>query len=89
MSDRAKKIFLTLSVIVPFLFYCLYYYGMVFKNAPYKFTEFDSIVFQYGDRGNLLNKFNSKTGEYQYVNAHDSLVKMNLRLNKDDLLYLL
>jgi hypothetical protein len=88
MSSKAKKIFLALSIFVPFLFYCIYYYGMVFKNAPYKFTEFDSIVFQYGDRDSMVNKFNSKTGEYQYLNVRDSLVKKHLRLNKDDLLYL-
>ena len=88
MLNRSKKIFLALSIIVPFLFYCLYYYGMVLKNAPYKFTEFDSIVFQYGDRDSLVNKFNSKTGDYQYLNRKDSLVKMHLHLNQKDLLYL-
>src|SRR5437879_1724538 len=86
--NKSKKIFLALSIIVPFLFYCIYYFGMVLKNAPYKFTEFDSIVFQYGDRDSMVNKFNSKTGEYQYLNVRDSLVKKHLRLNKDDLLYL-
>jgi hypothetical protein len=58
------------------------------KNAPYKFTEFDSIEFDYGIGDSLINRFNSKTMEYQYVNSHDSLVKSHLRLNKDDLLYL-
>ena len=88
MSNRGKKIFLILSTIVPFLMYCVYYYGMMVKNAPYKFVEFDSIVFQYGTGDSLVNKYNSKTGEYQYINKHDSLVKMHLRLTKDDLLYL-
>ncbi|WP_460693578.1 hypothetical protein [Mucilaginibacter puniceus] len=88
MQNRGKKIFLLLTITVPFLFYCLYYYGMMVKNAPYKFAEFDSLVFQYGESDSLINKYNSKTGEYQYVNANDSLIKMNLRLNKDDLLYL-
>src|SRR6187402_3060585 len=88
MSNRGKKIFLILSIIVPFLMYCVYYYGMMVKNAPYKFVEFDSIVFQYGTGDSLVNKYNSKTGEYQYINKHDSLVKMHLRLTKDDLLYL-
>ena len=88
MSNRGKKIFLLLSIVVPFLFYCVYYYGMMVKNAPYKFAEFDSIVFQYGNRDSLLNKYNSKTGDYQFINTHDSLVKMHLRLTKDDLLYL-
>lgn len=36
----------------------------------------------------MLNKFNSKTQEYQYLNRRDSLVKTSLKLRKDDLLYL-
>jgi hypothetical protein len=88
MDSRFKKIFLTASIVVPFLAYCVYYYAGVFKNAPYKFTEFDSIVFQYGQGDSLVNKFNSKTGDYQFVNSRDSLVKMHLHLSKEDLLYL-
>ena len=88
MQNRGKKIFLLLTITVPFLFYCLYYYGMMVKNAPYKFVEFESLVFQYGESDSLVNKYNSKTGEYQYINSNDSLIKKNLRLNKDDLLYL-
>jgi hypothetical protein len=88
MQNRSKKIFLLLSITVPFLLYCAYYYGMMVKNAPYKFVEFESIVFQYGEGDSLVNKYNSKTGEYQYINTSDSLVKKRLFLRKDDLLYL-
>jgi hypothetical protein len=88
MSNKAKKIFLLLSITVPFLFYCLYYYGMMVKNAPYKFVEFESITFEYGPGDSLVNKYNSKTGNYQYVNKRDSIVRMHLKLNNDDLLYL-
>ena len=88
MSDRFKRIFLGLCVIVPFLFYCLYYYGMVLKDAPYKFSEFESLQFAYGPGDSLVNKYDSRTGAYQYVDSKDSLVKMTLHLNKIDLLYL-
>ncbi|TWI98190.1 hypothetical protein JN11_03269 [Mucilaginibacter frigoritolerans] len=88
MSDKAKKVFLLLTIIVPFLLYCVYYYGRMLKNAPYKFTEFKSFVFKYGDGDSLVNTYNSLTGEYQYLNKKDSLVKTNLLLTKDDLLYL-
>jgi len=57
-------------------------------NAPYKFSEFKNIVFEYGDGDSLVNKFNSQTGEYQYLNTHDSLVKKHLHIRNDDLLYL-
>lgn len=88
MSDRGKKIFLVICISLPFLLYCIYYYSIIIKNAPYKFTEFDSIVFEYGMGDSLINKYNSKTGEYQFLNSQDSLIKTKLRLSKDDLLYL-
>lgn len=88
MSDRFKRIFLLASIVVPFLFYCIYYYGMVLKDAPYKFSEFESIQFQYGPGDSLVNKYDSKTGDYQYINSKDSLVKIKLHLTKGELLYL-
>lgn len=88
MSDRFKKIFLGLSIAVPFILYCVYYYGMMIGNAPYKFSEFEYIEFKYGEGKNLNNIYNSKTGRYQYINNHDSLVVKTVHLSKDDLLYL-
>jgi len=88
MSNGKKKIFLLLSIVVPFLLYCFYYYGMMIKNAPYKFSEFDSIVFNYGTGDSLVNKYNSKTMDYEYLNTRDSLIKGRLKLTQDDLLYL-
>ena len=88
MHPRLRRIFLISTVVVPFLAYSVYYYSMVIKNAPYRFVDFDSIVFQYGPGDSLVNKYNSKTGDYQYVDSRDSLVKMKLRLSKDELLYL-
>jgi hypothetical protein len=87
-SLRSKKIFLVASIVVPFLLYCFYYYGMMIKNAPYKFAEFQSMKFEYGYGDSLLNKYDSKTGNYQFVNTRDSVIKMHMKLTKDDLLYL-
>jgi hypothetical protein len=58
------------------------------KNAPYKFTEMESISLKYGLGDSLINRFDSKTGAYQYLNDQDSLVKTQVKLSKDDLLYL-
>src|SRR4051812_11040415 len=88
MTDRSKKIFLTICIVVPFLGYCIYYYSHMIKNAPYKFTEFDSFSIQYGPGDSLINKYDSKTGNYQYVNTHDSVIKMHLKLTRLELLYL-
>lgn len=88
MSDRSKKIFLAICIITPFLLYCVYYYSIMVKNAPYRFSDFESITFKYGLGDNLVNQYNSKTGAYQYINGNDSLIKTNVKLRKDDLLYL-
>ncbi|MFM6976414.1 MAG: hypothetical protein ACKOW2_06170 [Sphingobacteriaceae bacterium] len=88
MTDRGKKIFLAICIIVPFLVYCVYYYGIMIKNAPYKFSEMESISLKYGLGDSLVNQFDSKSGTYQYVNDQDSIVKAQVNLRKDDLLYL-
>ena len=88
MSDRAKKIFLAICIITPFLLYSVYYYSVMVKNAPYRFSDFESITYKYGMGDSLINQYNSKTGSYQYVNASDSLIKTHVKLNKDELLYL-
>ncbi|HXI00234.1 MAG TPA: hypothetical protein VNI52_08185 [Sphingobacteriaceae bacterium] len=88
MSDKTKKWFLAVCIAIPFLVYCIYYYGIMIKNAPYKFSEFESITLKYGLGTDLVNQYNSKTGEYRYLNERDSLINTKVKLTKDDLLYL-
>jgi len=88
MSSRAKKIFLILTVVVPFVLYCVYYYSIMIKNAPYRYKDFESMSIQYGTKDSLLNQYNSKTGDYQYLDRRDSLIKEHLKLTDDDLLLL-
>jgi hypothetical protein len=88
MNTRSKKIFFAITIILPFILYCVYYYSMMIKNAPYRFSDFDSMAIQYGPADSLVNKYDSKTGDYQYIDKRDSLIKMHLRLSKDELLYL-
>jgi len=88
MTDKSKKIFLLGTIIGSFVIYSVIYYVGVFRRAPYKFSEFKSIVFKYGTGDSLINSYNSQTGEYDYVNKKDSLVKTHLDLTTGDLLYL-
>lgn len=88
MIRKNKKLFLLACIVIPFLVYSFYYYAMVFKNAPYKFTEFESIVFKYGKNDSLINQYNSATGDYQYKTDKGNLVKKKLYLTKDEELYL-
>lgn len=88
MSDRFKKIFLAICITVPFLLYCVYYYSIMIKNAPYKFSEFENITLKAGLGDDFDKTFSSKTKEYQYLNSKDSVVKQKVKLSKDDLLFL-
>jgi hypothetical protein len=88
MSSRGKKIFLALSIIVPFLIYCVIYYRPMIKNAPFKSTEFVSLQYKWGVGKVLENSYDSSTGEYHYLNAKDSLVKTNVKLRKNDIIFL-
>ncbi len=88
MSERGKKIFLAICIITPFLLYMVYYYSIMVKNAPYRFSDFESITFKYGLGDSMVNQYYSKTGDFQYVNKNDSLIKTMVKMRKDDLLYL-
>jgi len=88
MTDKSKKIFFALTIIVPILAYCFYYYGMMVKNAPYRFADFQYLRFEYGLGDSMVNKYNSKTGMYQYTTKSGKLKQMNMQLSKDNLLYL-
>ena len=64
------------------------YYKSIFKEAPYEFSELKSIVFRYGDNDNLINRYNSASGDFQYLDKRDSLIKSKVYLTSNDLLYL-
>ncbi len=88
MSDRSKKIFLGICIIIPFFLYCYYYYSTMLNNAPFRYVDFQSIVLKYGDGGKLQNEFDSETGIFTYLNARDSVITDTVRMRDDDLLYL-
>ena len=88
MSNRFKKVFLALSIIVPFLLYCVYYYSKMIKNAPYKFSEFESITLKAGLGNNYEKIYNSKNGNYVYTDTRDSVIRTHVKLNKNELLFL-
>lgn len=88
MTSRSKRIFLAICIIVPFIIYCWVYYSAMVKNAPYRFSDFESIELTFGLPGEMANTYDSKTGEYQYLTKDDRLMKDTVRMRKDDLLYL-
>ncbi len=88
MSSRGKKIFLALTVIVPFLIYSIVYYAPMIRNAPFKEKDFVSLEYKWGTGENLVNSYNSITGEFKYLNKNDSLISSNMKLDARDVKYL-
>ncbi len=88
MSSRGKKIFLVMTVVVPFLIYSIVYYAPIIRNAPFKSKEFVSLEYRWGVGEKLENRYDSKTGDYTYLRKDDSLVKTKIYLNERDIFYL-
>jgi len=88
MTSRGKKIFLILSVVVPFVIYSVIYYAPMIKNAPFQEKYFVSLEYKWGTGKQLENSYNSVTGEFKYMNSKDSLVKSNFKLDQRDIKYL-
>jgi len=88
MNNKTKKIFLALTIIVPFLAYCVFYYMPILRNAPFKSNEFESFQFKWGVGDVLENTYDSSTGDYQYVDSRDSIIRTNVKLRSNDMIYL-
>ncbi|WP_443946844.1 hypothetical protein ACJVDH_06985 [Pedobacter sp. AW1-32] len=88
MSSRGKKIFLALTIVVPFIIYCYFYYKPILQNAPFRKDDFVSMQFKWGTKDTLENQYDSTTGHYQYVNSQDSVIHKKMFLKSDDVLYM-
>lgn len=88
MSSRAKKIFLILSVVVPFVIYGAIYYAPMIRNAPFQEKYFVSLEYSWGTGDKLENSYNSVTGQFKYLNKDDELVNSQFKLNTRDIKYL-
>lgn len=88
MSKRFKTIFLSITIVIPFLIYCIIYYKPIFENAPFRANELVSVQIEWGTGQNLMNRYNSETGVYQYLNPADSVITIQVKLRKDDMLFI-
>ena len=88
MTSKSKRIFLAICIIVPFIIYCWVYYSSMVKNAPYRFSDFESLELTYGTQDSMLNHYNSIDAVYQYLTKDNRVMRDTVRMRKDDLLYL-
>lgn len=64
------------------------YFLMKFKQGPYPASSFVSVQYRWGDGDTLRNSYNSITGDYQFLDSRDSLIKEKVRLNANNMLFL-
>ncbi|KQR71236.1 hypothetical protein [Pedobacter sp. Leaf176] len=88
MSNKGKKIFLALTIIVPMIIYCYIYYKPIIQNAPFRKNDFVSMTYKWGIKDTLENQYNSADSSYQYVNSRDSIIQKKVGLKSDDILYM-
>jgi hypothetical protein len=88
MTSRGKKIFIAVTVIVPFLIYSIIYYKEKFVYANFKAKDFVSFEYKWGIEKESENSYNSVTGAYQYHDNQDSLISKKVILTKADFKFL-
>ncbi|WP_443939231.1 hypothetical protein [Pedobacter sp. MW01-1-1] len=86
MSSSGKKLFLVITIVVPMIIYCYVYYKPIIQNAPFRKDEFVSMEYHWGLKDTLENHYYSTSGEYEFLNTRDSLIKKTVRLNNSDIL---
>lgn len=64
------------------------YYLLSVKQGPYPASKFISITYKWGIGDTLVNSYNSATGEYQYLNNKDSLIKTNVKFHANNIIFL-
>ena len=83
-----KNLSLIATVIVIVIISIAGYYLINQKKGPYPASALTSITYKWGMGDSLTNSYNSATGNYQYLNAKDSLIKTRVKLRANNIIFL-
>ena len=64
------------------------YYIMKLRSGGKKAVAFVSLNYQWGVGDTLQNSYDSKTGNYQFLDQQDRLIKENFKLRTNNVIYL-
>lgn len=76
------------SIAVLLMIALIGYYLMSLKKSPYPVADFESFTYKWGKADSLVNSYSSLSGDYQYLNNRDSLVKSNVKLRANDIIFI-
>ncbi|RZK59700.1 MAG: hypothetical protein EOO91_04290 [Pedobacter sp.] len=64
------------------------YYLMNLKRGPYAASTFISVTYKWGVGDTLANSYNSATGDYQYLDTKDQLLKKKVKLHSNNVIFI-
>ncbi|RZK54157.1 MAG: hypothetical protein EOO87_11150, partial [Pedobacter sp.] len=83
-----KNLSLIATIVVILLVGVVGFYFLRLKQGPYQVVDFDNLTYKWGTGDTLANVYDAKIGNYQYLNAKDSLVKTNVKLRSNNIIYI-
>ncbi len=88
MSQFKKKISLVATFAI-IIIACIGGYFFINSNkGPYAASDLISISYKWGLGDTLVNSYHSLTGDYQYLDNRDSLIKTKLKFKANNFIFL-
>lgn len=88
LSQIKKNISFIATVIVIIIISIAGYFLINKQKGPFSASELVSIEYKWGLGDTLVNTYNSATGNYQYLDNRDSLIKKKLRLRANNFIFI-
>lgn len=86
--ELKKSISLITTVVLVVVIAVVGYYFINLGKGPYKASDFVSLSYKWGIGDALANSYDSATGAYQYLDSRDSLVKTNVKLRANNIIFI-
>lgn len=83
-----KNLSLVATVAVIVITAVVGYYMISLKKAPYDVANFESFTDRWGTSSVLENSYSSNTGLYQYLDNRDSLIKTQVKLRANEIIFI-
>ncbi|MBY0542561.1 MAG: hypothetical protein K2P75_04095 [Sphingobacteriaceae bacterium] len=86
--DIKKNLSLIATVVIIFTIAIGGYYLINLGKGRYAAADFVAVNYKWGVGDTLVNAYDSATGDYQYLDNRDSLIKTNVKLRANNIIFL-
>ena len=86
--ELRKNISLIATVVIIIIVGVGGYYLINLKQGPHAAADFISVSSKWGVGDTLANSYNSATGDYQYLDNRDSLIKTKVKLRANNIIFI-